>query len=127
MFEALGVKEDVVKDALTELMERLENDERAKVYKREFGKTQHVEKPMKNIEEGWSMTVELELVTKSLDELLQLVIEYGPSAVEVLEPRKITIDIGQAQAMLNTVSFVMHQFASAGLGGMVFIRPETKG
>ena len=81
-----------------------------------------MDKPMKNIDVGHSLTSEIELVSKNIDNLVQLVTEYGPSAIEILEPKKITLDAGEAQNILNSVSHIMHQFAAAGAGGMVLVR-----
>ena len=122
MFEVLATNEDTTKKSLEELLSKLDNDIRAKMYKREFGELCRVEKPMKNIEIGYSLTSEIELVSKNLDNIMQLVTEYGPSAIEVLEPKKISIDAGEAQNILNSVSHIMHQFAAAGAGGMVLVR-----
>lgn len=122
MFEVLAINEDTTKKSLEGLLNRLDDDGRIKLYKKEFGEIKEVEKPIKNIEKGYSLTSEIELVSKNFDNLVQVVIEFGPSAIEILEPSKIGIDAGEAQIILNTVSHVMHQFAAAGTGGMVLVR-----
>ncbi|MFH0929552.1 MAG: hypothetical protein V1818_04345 [Candidatus Aenigmatarchaeota archaeon] len=122
MFEVLAVSEETTKKSLEGLLDRLDNDSRVKMCKKEFGETKEVEKPIKNVEKGYSMTSEIELVSSNFDNLVQIVIEYGPSAIEVLEPKKFETDAGEAQSILNTVSHVMHQFAAAGTGGMVLVR-----
>ncbi len=121
-FEVLAVTEDAAKEALEKHIEKLLADERAKVYGKKFHEIQKVEKPMKNVAEGFSYFCEVNLVTKNLDDLVQLVIEYGPSSTEILRPNKLEIDIGEAQAILNTLANMMHSFAAAGLGGIVISR-----
>ena len=122
MFEVLAVNEETTKNSLESLLNRLEEDNRIKMYKKEFGEIKSVEKPMKNIDMGYSLTCEAEMISKKFDNLIQIVMEYGPSAIEILEPKCINIDAGEAQIILNSVSQIMHQFAAAGAGGMVFIR-----
>ncbi len=124
MFEVLGVKEDVAKKALDSLLNKLDTDERVKVYKKQFGDVLKVEKPLEGVNEGFSLTCEVELVSKKLDYLTQVVIEYGPSAIEVVEPKNFKMDSREAQLILNTISQTIHQFAAAGVGGIVFIREE---
>jgi hypothetical protein len=125
-FTALAVNEDVTRAALSELIDKVDADERTKVYKKEFSTLEKREKPLKGIEVGWSGTAEIELVTKDLDSLVQIVMQYGPSAVELLEPSKLTVKAGEAQNILNTVSAMMHHFAEAGLGGIIFVRGSEK-
>lgn len=122
IFEVLAVNEETTKSSLETLMNKLDRDARVKMYNKSFGEIKRVEKPMPNIELGYSLTCEVELISKKFDNLAQIVTEYGPSAIELLEPSKISIDVGEAQAILNSISKVMHDFAAAGAGGIVFIK-----
>jgi hypothetical protein len=122
MFEVLAVNEKTSKESLESLMERLDDDNRVKMYKKEFGEIRKVEKPMKNIDVGYSLTCEVELISKKFDNLVQIVTQYGPAATEILEPKKFDLDAGEAQAILNSISQMLHQFAAARTGGIVFIK-----
>ena len=122
MFEVLAINEETSRKSLESLLNRLDEDNRVKCYKKEFGEVKKVEKPMQNIDVGYSLTCEVEMVSKKFDNLVQIVTEYGPSAIEILEPKCINVGAGEAQTILNSVSQIMHQFAAAGAGGMVFIR-----
>ncbi len=124
MFEVLAVNENTTKNSLESLMNRLENDNKTRMYKKEFGDIRKVEKPIKNVDVGYSLTCEVELVSKRFDNLVQIVTEYGPAAIEILEPKKLDVDAGEAQTILNSVSQIMHQFAAAGAGGIVFIKEK---
>jgi hypothetical protein len=122
MFEVLAVIVETTKSSLETLITNLDKDIRVKMYNKSFGEIKRVEKPTPNIELGYSLTCEVELISKKFDNLAQIVTEYGPSAIELLEPSKISIDVGEAQAILNSISKVMHDFAAAGAGGIVFIK-----
>jgi hypothetical protein len=124
IFEVLAINEKTTKESLEGLIDKLEKDSRVKLYKKEFGEMRKVEKPMQNIDFGYSLTCEAQLVSKKFDDLTQIVTEYGPSSIELLEPLKINIDVGEAQAILNLISQIMHEFAAAGVGGIVFIREK---
>ena len=122
MFEVLAVNEKTTKNSLEGLLKRLDEDSRSKMYSQEFGEIKKVEKPLKNIEVAYSLTCEVELISKKFDNLAQIVTEFGPSAIEILEPKKFELDAGEAQSILNSISQIMHQFAAAGAGGMVLVR-----
>ncbi len=124
IFEVLAVKEDVTRKSLETLIGKLERDTRVRVYRNSYGEFKKVDNPIKGVECGYSLTCEVEMVAQNLDCLAQIVMEYGPSAIELLEPSKISMEIGEAQSMLNSVSHIMHQFAAAGMGGMVFVRGD---
>ena len=124
MFEVLAVNENTTKESLESLMNKLEKDSRIKMYKKEFGEIKKVEKPLLNIEFGYSLTCEVELISKKLDDLVQIVTEYGPSAIEMLEPSKFNMSAGEAQAILNLISQMLHNFAAAGACGIVFVREK---
>ncbi|NIM46662.1 MAG: hypothetical protein GTN40_00675 [Candidatus Aenigmarchaeota archaeon] len=124
MFEALAINENVAKDALESLVNKLDRDNRVKIYKKSFGETKRVETPIQNVEVGYSVTCEVNLISKKFDNLAQIAIEYGPSAIEILEPEKFNLDVGEAQSILNSISNMMHRLAAAGAGGIVFMRGE---
>jgi hypothetical protein len=124
MFEVLAVDETVTKESLGKLLAKLEKDARGKMYSKTFGAMRVVEKPLPNIEKGHSLTCEVELISNKFDDLVQIVTEYGPSATEILEPKVISTSAGEAQSILNTIARMMHEFAAAGAGGIVFIKGE---
>jgi hypothetical protein len=124
LFEVLAVNEKTTKESLDTLVNKLEKDGRAKTYKKEFGEMKKVENPLPNVDFGYSLTCEIELISKKFDNLAQIVSEYGPSSIELLEPFKFSINAGEAQTVLNLISSIMHDFAAAGAGGIVFIREK---
>ena len=52
-------------------------------------------------------------------DLINIILVYGPSAVEILEPDSINVDIAEIQNIANMISSVMHKYAAAGIGGIV--------
>ena len=124
VFEALAISEEAVRGALEVLTGKLEKDARVKMYKKSFGKSEKIENPMKGVEVGYSLTCEVNVVSKTLDNLACIAIEYGPSALEVLRPDKITLNCGEAQNILNSISNMMHRLASVGAGGIVFMKGD---
>jgi hypothetical protein len=124
-FEALAIDEKVTKDALEALMNKLDKDNRVKICKKSFGDVKRVEKPVKGVELGYSLTCDVNVVSKNFENLAQIAMEYGPSAIEVLEPEKFILNLREAQTVLNSISRMMHMIAaSGGAGGIVFMKGE---
>jgi len=119
MIEVLAVSENASKSALEKHIEKLENEEGVIVYKKNFHPVEKVEKPLPNVETGFSCVAEIEIVAKNFDKLVYIVMNYAPSSIEVLEPEKIVLDEGEAQGILNSIADVLHRFAAAGLGGVL--------
>lgn len=123
-FEALAIKEETAVASLNELIEKLNSDERVKVYKKEFLPPQKVESPVKGFDYAFSQGAKVEFIVKNLDNLIDIVIEYGPSGLEILEPREIKLNTAEAQAVVNSVAAMMHRYAAAGLGGAILVRAK---
>lgn len=119
MIEVLAVTEEVTKSSLEKHVNSMEKEDKTIVYKKDFKEIKKVEKPMKNIEVAYSYIVELELIAENLDKLVYLVMNYAPTAIEILEPNKLTIDAGEAQGILTSIADIIHKFASMGIGGVV--------
>ena len=123
--EVLAISRDVAEDALAKHVDKLAKEQGVFVYERKFGETQRVEKPLRDIEEAYSKIVSLKLFAKSLSTLMHITLLYGPSSIEVLGPNKKEIDLSEIQHVANNLASIVHQFAAAGVGGIV-ITPEKK-
>ena len=118
-FELIAGSNEKAKEHMENYINKIDEDKRIQVYKKEFSDVKKIEKPLKDVNVGYSITSEIEFVIKTYDELVQLIIQFGPSAIEILEPHKIEMNIGEAQGILNTISQMMHRFAASGIGGIL--------
>jgi len=118
MIEALAINRDAVKGALEKHVKGMESVKGSYVYKKKFGDIVEVAKPMPNIEKAYSYLVEVELVSRNFESLLYLVMTYAPTSVEILEPKDLKLDIGQAQAVLIAVAEMLHRFAAMNIGAV---------
>ena len=119
IFEVLGTTREIVEKSLKEHIEKLEKIKTIFLYKKEFSKIEEVEKPMKNVEKAYSQIVETEAMIKDIKTLIIIAISYGPSSIEILEPKKIEISAGEMQDISNMISGVIHRFAASGIGGII--------
>ena len=73
----------------------------------------------RNINTLFSQVCEITFMINSYEKLTEMIIMYGPTAVEILAPEKITLDMREAQNSLVLIADMMHKFASQGIGGIV--------
>ncbi|HIQ49694.1 MAG TPA: hypothetical protein EYH56_00700 [Nanoarchaeota archaeon] len=117
-FEVMGTAEDIVKKAIEEHVEKFEKDNRTEVYKKEFSNVEKIQIEGKTL---FSVICEVEFLSKNFRDLINLVLIYGPSACEILEPERIEIELNEAQDILNTLGGIMHRLAER-IGGIVVKR-----
>ena len=118
MIEVLAGSEDTAKRALENHMDKLDREGNTVVYKMDYKEIKKVENPMPQIKEAYSFVVDVGLVANSYEKLFMLVLTYGPSSIEILEPSRITINVGDAQGILNSISDLIHSFAAKSIGGI---------
>jgi len=117
--EALATNRETAEGALRVHIEGLEHAKDAFVYEKKLSEIKHVENPLKNVAEGFSQIAEIKLFAKNIFVLVNLVLLYGPSSIEILGPNEKKMKISEIQDMCNLLAGLMHQFAAAGVGGMV--------
>lgn len=121
--EALAVEKDVVEAALSKHIEKMGNVRDIFIYEKEFTEAIKVENPMKNVAEGYSQIAKVKFFAKNLSVLISVVMTYGPSAIEILGPDKRELRIDEVQNISNLLAGIVHQFAAAGVGGII-ITPD---
>ena len=113
--------------AESSLRNHVESMEKAKdmfIFEKKFGDIQRIENPMRDIKEAHSQIVELTAYLKDFYTLINIVVAYGPSSIEILEPKEYKLRIDEMQSLSNVIAGLLHQFASAGVGGMVITPPK---
>lgn len=119
MIEVLAITKEAAKSALESHVKKMEAIKTSYIHKKEFRDFMEVKNPFPNVDKAFSYVVELELVSKNFESLLYMVLNFAPSSVEILEPKNLKLDIGEAQSILVTVAEMIHRFARAGLGGVL--------
>jgi hypothetical protein len=119
MIEAMAISKEAVENALKKHVEKMEGEKDMMVYHKDFSGTNEVERPTPNISKGFSQVVEVEAIFENFDKLINMVLAYGPSSVEILEPDKINMKVGEAQGIVNNLAMLIHRFAATGAGAMM--------
>lgn len=120
-FEVMGGTEDVTTKAMKDHLESLKKMQTVKIVSEKYSSVEEVKDPPKQFSGGkaYSQVVEVEIVVNSVENLIYSVIFYGPSSVEVIEPKEMKIGLDAVQSMSNAVAELMHRYASFGAGGIV--------
>lgn len=123
--EVLGIDENIAKDSLSKHIEKLSRVKDTFVYEKEFKDIKKVKNPLKDVEEAYSQVVNVKFFVRTLPILLNIVLTYGPSSIEIMGPDKKDVNAAEIQDIANVLAGLVHQFAAAGAGGIV-ITPEEK-
>ena len=122
MIEVMAASEEAARSALEKHVEAMGKEDKTIINKKDFKDIKKVENPLPRnpeIKEAYSNIAEIEILTQNFDRLVYLVMNYGPSAIEILEPEKLSMDAGEAQGILTSIGMLLHKFAAVGVGGVV--------
>jgi hypothetical protein len=126
VIEALAINKEMVEKSLKAHIDKMDKLKDVLVCEKQFLETIKVEHPMKGIDEAYSQVAKVSFFAKNMVILLSMVMAYGPSSVEILGPERHEVKAEEAQNISNLLAGVVHQFAAAGLGGMI-ITPDKQG
>jgi hypothetical protein len=122
-FEVQGVSKEIVESAMKQHVSKIKNEKNTNVFKEDLKDAIKIKAPpqfkQRKINNLYSQVVEITLLTEDFETLTNIVINFGPSAVEVLGPKELKLTMRELQNVLNSVTDMMHKFAAAGLGGLL--------
>lgn len=122
VFEAVGKEKDEVEESLEEHLEKLESEGDIEIVENDWSEAEEMEDPHPGIEKGYSMVVETVITIESLDRLVETVINYGPTYIQVEEPDNYNLGLAELQDTVQNVATTMHQYAQMGAGGVLISR-----
>lgn len=117
--EVLALTEEAAESSLKKHIDILEKEDSCIIYKKDFSKTDKVPNPFKDPKYAYSKVVEVEFVAKRFENLVWIVLNYAPSSIEILEPKNIRLELGEAQGVLNSLSELIHNFAISSRGAVM--------
>ncbi len=126
IFQVVAATEDAARDSLEEHIEKLKTEKGVSKLEVEMEDLQEVDKPHPQIEKGYSRICEVDMQVDTFSELVSIVINYGPTSVDVKSPEEVSMDIKELRDSLNAVAQMMHRFLQAGVGGMMISKPQEE-
>lgn len=126
VFEAVAPDRESVEDSLQDHVEMLSTDDGVEITEKEFDDIEEMEDPHPGLEKGYSQVCELRTEISDFSTVIQTVINYGPTYVQVEGPESFELSLKDAQNSLQQVVDTMHQYANSGAGGMLISRASEE-
>jgi len=124
IIEIAGFPKEHVEKTLTLLKSKFcENKKEVKI---EYSQ---IAPPKKISEKMWSGFVEFEILIPNLAMLIEIIFDYYPSSVEIIEPEEITENITALNGVLNDLSARLHKYDALikALKAKIALLHKTKG
>ena len=64
------------------------------------------------VENTYCMFIDVDVEVPRFKDLIYLIITYGPSSVELLEPARVELSLGEAQDLLNSIVSTVHYYVT---------------
>ncbi len=126
VFDVMAATEEAARESLDDHLEKLESERSVSAFAADVDDIREVEQPSAQLDHGYSQVAEVEMEVDSFSELVKMVINYGPTSVDVKSPDRVEMGIGEVRNALNAVAQIMHQFLQSGAGGMMVSRPAEE-
>lgn len=126
VFEALAATEDAVKGSLEEHIEKLDNEPNASLVESTIDDVEEVEEPHPELEKGYSQVAETVVKAESFEDAMTMVINYGPTYIQLEEPDVYELSLKEGQETLQDVADIMRKYAETGLGGMLVSKTDKR-
>ena len=104
--EIAGRPAEHVKTALSKHIEVLDKVDDITVHSIKISEPRKIE----NSNEMFTCFAEADFEAKSFARLSETMFDFMPSSVEVIEPSKVTLSMGEATDLLNNISGRMHRY-----------------
>lgn len=119
VFEAVAPNKEAVEGALEEHLKTLESEDQVEITEKETEEVSKVKDPHPDLDEGYSQISEVKLDVETFAKSINLVLNYGPTYVQVEGPDKYEMDLKEGQEALQKVANTMQQYAHQGIGGIL--------
>ena len=109
--EMAGRPAEHVKEMLTNHVGVLDKNKDIEVHSINVSEPKEIE--MENVQKGNEMFTcfaEVDFEVESFSRLSEIVFDFMPSSVEVIEPAKVTLDSHEASNLLNNIAGRMHRY-----------------
>jgi len=105
IIEILGRPADHVKESMESLVDVLGKVKGIEIVKKEIHEPKEIEK--KNL---FTTFAEVELLTENFKRLTDLIFEYMPSSIEIIEPQEARMNINEANNFVNDITARLHKY-----------------
>ncbi len=126
VFEAVAPDRASLEDALEDHVEMLESENGIEISEKETDEISEMENPHPGLDKGFSSLTEIRAEVEDFARLMELVINYGPTYVQLEGPDSYELGLREGQEALQNVANTMHQYAQKGAGGVLISRASEE-
>ena len=126
VFEAVGAEKEGVVKSLEDHIETIESENGVEITEMEKDDAEEIENPHESLEKGYSQVIEIRADFEDFQKVVESVINYGPTYVQMEGPDKYELDLRESQDTLQSVANTMHQYAQMGAGGVLISKGTEK-
>lgn len=119
VFEAVGAEKQGVVGSLEDHIETIKSENGIEITELEKDEAEEIDNPHESLEKGYSQVIEMRAEFESFQKVVEAVINYGPTYVQMEGPDKYELDLRESQDTLQSVANTMHQYAQMGAGGVL--------
>ena len=105
--EVQGNDEEYAKEALNKMIERMVQEKGIQIVDKEFSDIEKGENDL------FSYSCEIEFIARDFGKLTRVALMYSPSFFEIHTPKKLSIEVGEAQNLLADISHVVTSLSHA--------------
>lgn len=106
IIQVLGKPADYVEKALGMALEHLAKDKKGEIIE----KTVHKAEKVKDTKDVYTTFAEIEILTPNFSKLIEIIFDYMPSSVEIVEPANFALKLEDANSVLNDLAMRLHQY-----------------
>lgn len=119
VFEAVGKEKKAVEDSLSDHVESLKTENGVEIEEVEKDTAEEMQDPHEGLDKGFSQVLEMRARFEDFKRATEIVLNYGPTYVQVEEPDVYDMKLKESQQTLQKVATTMHQYAQMGAGGVL--------
>jgi len=106
VIEVLGRPAEYVEQSLSLAVDALEKDKKAELLEKKV----HPAKQVKDTQNVFSTFAEIEILVQDVSRLIEIIFDYMPSSVEIIEPPSFSLKLEDANTVLNDLATKLHQY-----------------
>lgn len=109
IIEIVGKPSEYVDKALEMVVEKLAEDKNLEIIEKALHKAEEIQNKDKKTE-VFSAFSEIEIIVSGFSKLIEIIYDYMPSSVEIIEPSAMNFKIDDANALLNDLATRLHYY-----------------
>ena len=107
IIEVAGRPPEHLAQALSEHVDKINNIKGAKILNKKISEPRRIDHPT---QEAYTCFAEVEVETESFPILINLVFDFMPSSIEVLEPENLNLNLQDATGFLSDLAGRLHKY-----------------